>query len=197
MARTTPMSDHGRPRVALTFDDGPGPHTERLLEVLAEREVTATFFVVGREVAARPDVVRAQVGSGHAVGNHSYTHPDLTALDPERLAEEIDRTSDAIVAATGTRPILARPPFGATDAAVARLLGDRGLAEVLWDVDTEDWRIHGVEATTRNALDGARDGAVILMHDTQETTVAAVPGIIDGLRARGFAFVTVPDLMHE
>jgi len=188
------MSDLRRPRVALTFDDGPGRHTARLLEVLVAREVRATFFLVGREVAARPDLVRAQVAAGHAVGNHSFTHPDLTTLEPEALADEIDRTSDAIATAAGILPSLARPPFGATNATVAGMLADRGLAQILWDQDTEDWKGQDARTTTRNALEGAHDGAVILMHDTQETTVDAVPGIIDGLRERGFAFVTVPDL---
>ncbi|GAB3047630.1 hypothetical protein GCM10027053_01890 [Intrasporangium mesophilum] len=188
------MSDRTRPRVALTFDDGPGRHTARLLDVLAAREVRVTFFLVGREVAARPDLARAQVAAGHVIGNHSFTHPDLTALGPGELADEIDRTSDAIAAATGSRPTLARPPFGATNPTVAGLLADRGLAQVLWDLDTEDWKGQDARTTTRTALEGARDGAVVLMHDTQETTVDAVPGIIDGLRERGFAFVTVPDL---
>src|SRR5262245_34621733 len=112
------MSDLTQPRVALTFDDGPGRHTARLLEVLAARGVRATFFLVGREVAARPGLVRAQFTAGHAIGNHSFTHPDLTTLDPTELAEEIDSTSEAIVTTTGRRPTLARPPFGATNAAV-------------------------------------------------------------------------------
>jgi peptidoglycan/xylan/chitin deacetylase (PgdA/CDA1 family) len=188
------MGDLTQAKVALTFDDGPGRHTARLLEVLAAQDVRATFFLVGREVLAHPDLARAQAAAGHAIGNHSFTHPDLTTLDAAHLADEIDRTSDAIAAATGVRPTLARPPYGATDPAVAAALGERGLVEVLWDVDTGDWKGQDAATTARNALSGADDGAVILMHDTLEATVDAVPAIVDGLRERGFTFVTVPDL---
>lgn len=188
------MGDLTQPKVALTFDDGPGRHTARLLEVLATQDVRATFFLVGREVAAHPDLARAQAEAGHAVGNHSFTHPDLTTLGATDLADEVDRTSEAIAAATGIQPTLARPPYGATDPTVAGVLAERGLVEVLWDVDTGDWKGQDAATTARNALSAAHDGAVILMHDTLETTVDAVPAIVDGLRERGFTFVTVPDL---
>ena len=182
------------PCVALTFDDGPGPYTAELLDELRAADVRATFFVTGLNAAQRPDLVRLAAADGHTIGNHTWSHPRLPALGTAGIAAEIDRTTEALAAAGVTTGLL-RPPYGETGPAVAAVAAERGMAQVLWDVDTEDWRNRDVGVTTQRVLDGAHPGAIVLMHDIHPTTVAAVPGIVDALRAEGYALVTVPELL--
>lgn len=181
--------------VALTFDDGPGPDTGTLLDELAARDVPATFFVVGRQVQAYPDLVAREHAEGHVVGNHTWSHPDLRTLGPDQVADELDRTARAVADATGQPPVLVRPPYGAVDDQVLSVLAGRGETAVLWDVDTEDWKNRDATETTRRALDGAHPGAILLMHDVHPSTVQAVPGLVDQLRAQGYTLVTVPELL--
>ncbi|WP_418275479.1 polysaccharide deacetylase family protein [Isoptericola jiangsuensis] len=183
--------------IALTFDDGPGPYTEKLLSELEEKDVKVTFFVVGSNAATRPDLVAAEVDAGHVVGNHSWDHPQLTTLSDEQIEHEVGRTDHAIEKAADVRPTLMRPPYGATDDTVAEILADRGEAQILWNVDTEDWKNRDADITTQRALDGAASGAIILMHDIHPTTVDAVPGIIDQLQEDGYTLVTVPQLLGD
>jgi peptidoglycan/xylan/chitin deacetylase (PgdA/CDA1 family) len=180
--------------IALTFDDGPGPYTSQLLDELATAGVRATFFVIGQNAAAMPDLVRRAAAGGHAIGNHTWDHPHLPSLGAEQVADEVDKTTAALATA-GVVTDLMRPPYGATDDAVASAAADRGYAQVLWDVDTQDWLNLDVAVTTQRALEGARPGAIVLMHDIHPTTVQAVPGIIEALRAQGYTFVTVPQLL--
>ncbi|MER7070553.1 polysaccharide deacetylase family protein [Terrabacter sp. NPDC000476] len=181
--------------IALTFDDGPGPYTQRLLDELAAKDVRATFFLIGRSADNRQGLARAEVEAGHVVGNHTYEHRDLANLDPNTIRLEIDRTAAAIKRATGIRPLLLRPPYGATNSTVKSVARELGYSQILWNVDTEDWKNRNVAVTTERALAGAKRGAIILMHDIHPTTVQAVPGIIDSLRARGYTLVTVPELL--
>lgn len=180
--------------VALTFDDGPGPYTAQLLDELADAGAPATFFVLGGSIAAMPDLVRRAAAEGHAIGSHTWSHSRLPLLTGEQIADEVDRTTAALFDAGVTTDLL-RPPYGETDARVADVVGDLGYAQVLWDVDTQDWLNRDVVTTTQRALDGAGPGAVVLMHDIHPTTVQAVPGIIDALRTRGYTLVTVPQLL--
>ena len=195
----TPRRDDGglNVRVALTFDDGPGESTATLLSTLAHRGVRATFFMVGCNVDASPELVRAALADGHEVGNHTYDHPDLTTLDRAAVAEQIDRTTDAIARAAGMRSVLARPPFGATSEAVVRVLQDSGHTQVLWDLDSQDWLSRDAVATAERVLTHVHDGVVILLHDIVPTTVVAMPGIVDALQEKGFTFVTVSDMLAE
>lgn len=181
--------------VALTFDDGPGPYTATLLGELRDLHVPATFFLIGGNVAHYADEVRAEAADGHVIGNHTWSHPELTRLSAHDVAREVDRTSDVIESVTGTVPTLVRPPYGAVDDDVDRVLAARGQAAVLWDVDTEDWKNRDVDETTRRALAGARSGSIVLMHDIHPTTVQAVPGIVRALRDEGYTLVTVPELL--
>ena len=181
--------------IALTFDDGPGPDTARLLNELAEKEAKATFFLIGQNAATLPELVAREVAEGHAVGNHSYDHPQLSTLDGAGIADQIDRTDAAIKTAAGITTTLVRPPYGATDDTVSSVLADRGDVQVLWNVDTEDWKNRDASITTQRALAGATPGGIILMHDIHPSTVDAVPGIIDQLRAAGYTLVTVPQLL--
>ncbi|MWK37476.1 polysaccharide deacetylase family protein [Actinomadura sp. J1-007] len=189
-----PVDCRARKCVALTFDDGPMDSTAKLLDLLASRKVKATFFLVGRNAAARPDLVRREQNEGHAVANHSYTHADLGRSSSGRIASELSKTQDAIRRATGVTPTLMRPPYGSTSAKVASVTKRMGLAQVLWTVDPLDWQIRDAKAVERRIVRATRPGHIVLMHDIHPTTVAAVPAILKRLSAKGYEFVTVPEL---
>jgi peptidoglycan/xylan/chitin deacetylase (PgdA/CDA1 family) len=178
--------------VALTFDDGPAaPETATLLTYLAKYEARVTFFTVGQNVAAHPELVRAESRAGHEIGNHSWNHPDLTRLTPAQISSQLTRTSAAIKAATGKAPTLFRPPYGAVNATVKAATT---LSPVLWDVDTEDWKYRDAAKVARTVITKAGRNDVVLMHDIHPTSVAAVPEILRTLTARGYHFVTVSHL---
>lgn len=178
--------------VALTFDDGPGVHSERLLDLLKQEEVPATFFVVGQRVPTRAASVARMVAEGHQVGNHSYTHPEFPKLTGEAQRAEIERTDTVIVAAGAPKPTVFRPPFGAWDAATRRVAA---MPLILWNVDTLDWKHRDPAQTLAITLRDTRPGSIVLMHETHATTIEAVPEVIDALRARGYTFVTIADLL--
>ncbi|MFB3923196.1 MAG: polysaccharide deacetylase family protein [Terriglobia bacterium] len=157
-----------RPHVALTFDDGPAmPFTEQILDVLRERRVRATFFVCGRNVERHPEIARRICAEGHALGNHTYTHPFPYFLPRRRMAEEIDRTQVAIERVTGKRPNIFRPPYGARWFGLYPELLKRGLRVVQWSDTGYDWKSDAA-TTARSALANLRPGSVILLHDGQE-----------------------------
>ncbi len=171
--------------VALTYDDGPTAQSTRpLLAALRSAGARATFFDLGARAAEQPDLVRATARAGHWIGNHSWSHPDLTSLTPEQLTKEIADTQQAVRRATGRTPTLFRPPYGATNAAVVAEARKYGLTQVLWSVDTRDWSGVSPEEIVRTAT-AAVAGDVVLMHDGYQTTVDAVPHIVRGLKAKG------------
>ncbi|AQZ70812.1 Peptidoglycan N-acetylglucosamine deacetylase [[Actinomadura] parvosata subsp. kistnae] len=177
--------------MALTFDDGPGPYTKTLLRTLAAYDARATFFVVGQNVTAYPGIVRRAHAAGHEIGNHSWSHPDLSRLPAKAIRSQLARTDRAVEAATGVRPALVRPPYGAFDASVRRQ-AKRPL--VLWSVDTLDWRYRNSARVARKAIKSVRPGSVILFHDIHPTTVRAIPKVLRTLSKRGYRFVTVSQL---
>ncbi|WP_157248895.1 polysaccharide deacetylase family protein [Nonomuraea typhae] len=180
--------------VALTFDDGPGPHTGRLLDMLRDAGARATFFTVGINAAARPDLLRRMSDEGHLVGNHSWAHRDLSKLSSSKITDSLGRTQDALTATLGERPTLVRPPYGAVSKDVRTVAKELGVALVNWDVDTRDWKDRKPGVVAKRAVKGAHPGAIVLMHDIHRTTVDAVPDILKKLRGKGYTFVTVPEL---
>lgn len=180
--------------IALTFDDGPGPYTGKLLNILAARRVHATFFLLGSSVSHQPNLVRRISREGHEIGNHSYTHPDLTGLSTEEVEGELGKTQQAIYGALGRRPRLLRPPYGSTDEHVLQVAKKMRMPQIFWTVDTLDWQIRESAPVAEKATSHPGRGGIILMHDTRPTSVDAVPSIVDGLRRKGFALVTVPEL---
>ena len=182
--------------VALTFDDGPGPHTGAVLDALARRNVRATFFVTGQRARSSPSMIRRQAREGHAVANHTYHHERLTALSDARIRSTV-RTTSATIRDAGVRPINAvRPPYGATSSRVRRVLRDIGYAHVLWTVDTRDWAGPSSSTIAQRAINGLAPGANILFHDGSPrapNTIAALPRIIDTAHARGYCFGTLDD----
>ncbi|MDF5755033.1 polysaccharide deacetylase family protein [Spongiactinospora sp. TRM90649] len=180
--------------VALTFDDGPGPHTDRLLSILAEHGARATFFTLGSNAAAQPGTLRRMRDGGHLVANHSWSHRDLGALSGSLLSDQLARTQSAVDAALGQVPTLMRPPYGSAGTEVAKVAEQMGLSVVEWSVDTRDLADRDPEAIARRAVAGAEPGAVIRLHDVYRETVDALPAVLTGLRERGFVLVTVPEL---
>ncbi|GAB2829153.1 hypothetical protein GCM10022221_29520 [Actinocorallia aurea] len=181
--------------VALTFDDGPGSRTPELLRTLRRAEVRATFFVVGTRARADEGVLARAHADGHEIGVHTENHPDLTTLPDSRIRREIDRTLRTIKDQTGRRPVLMRPPYGATNARVAAQARDLGVAQILWDVDPVDWRDRDSAVVARRVIADLHRGAIILLHDIRPTTVAAVPRILKAAEAKGYTFVTVSELL--
>ncbi|MFA1544401.1 polysaccharide deacetylase family protein [Actinomadura monticuli] len=180
--------------VALTFDDGPAESTGELLDVLAAKNVRATFFLVGENVVKHPELVRRELQAGHEIGDHSYTHADLGTASKTTVMSELTRTQDAIRRAAGFTPVLLRPPYGSVSKRLTKLARSMGLAQVLWTVDPLDWEHRDTGYVEKRVLKRVRPGYVVLMHDIHPTTVRAVPRIIDRLAAEGYAFVTVSEL---
>jgi peptidoglycan/xylan/chitin deacetylase (PgdA/CDA1 family) len=180
--------------VALTFDDGPGPYTKRLLGMLRKAKVHATFFSVGEMVAARPEVEKLIAKDGHEIGNHSWSHPDLPKLTSAAITSQVHRTARQIAKATGEKPTLMRPPYGAYTPRVRKLIGGQDDAVVLWSVDPLDWKYRNSNSVYSRVTSQTKPGSIVLMHDIHGTTVNAVPRIIATLKARHYHFVTVSEL---
>jgi peptidoglycan/xylan/chitin deacetylase (PgdA/CDA1 family) len=192
--------------VALTFDDGPcHPYTGELLEVLDREGVKATFFQVGNNVRREPNLA-AEVASGHVVGNHTFDHPHLVWSRPGTVREQLQRTQEVIHDATGTLPSLFRVPHGWYGPQVISTAEDLGLRCVGWSVMAWDWNRPPSDVIQRRILRGARPGGVTLLHDGKDTdafpkadrshTIAAVPHIIRSLKADGYSFLTLPELVE-
>ncbi len=183
--------------VALTFDDGPGKYTGQVLDMLAAHNARATFFVIGRNITPefRPQLARI-VAEGHEIGNHTWNHPQLNSLSQAKLTEELGRTNKTITAYTGVRPHTLRPPYGMTNEKVAQEAKRQGLAQILWTVDTVDWKDHKTAVVVKRAQQ-AGPGAIVLLHETVKTTVAAVPPILKHFDKQGYTYVTVSELFGE
>jgi peptidoglycan/xylan/chitin deacetylase (PgdA/CDA1 family) len=197
-ATTVTRGPTDRPRIALTFDDNYQPaRALAVIDVLERYEVPATMFVIGSGVTASPSITEAIAGGGFEVGDHSQSHADLTKLSWTSLLREVGAGTAAFNRATGRRTVpLMRPPYGSTNHTVAEAAGEKGfLYVVLWDVDTNDWR--GLSASTirDHVLSHAHDGSIVLMHLSAPHTAAALPGIITGLRNRGYELVAVSALL--
>ena len=193
-AAPTPAPTTGNKVIALTFDDGPGPYTAHLLDILDQYGAKATFFLIGSKVSGQASVVRSIQARGHQLGNHSWSHPELPKLSVDQIAGEIDRTNEAIRQATGVKPSILRPPYGAVNGVVLEQLRLRNMSSILWSVDTRDWADRNSQIVCSRAVAGARPGAVILMHDIHPTSVNAVPCILSSLKQQGYSFVTIQRL---
>lgn len=180
--------------IALTFDDGPSvPYTGQILDLLGERNVKATFFVCGQNVELYPELARRIVAEGHSIGNHTYSHPFLCLLGPRAISEEIDRTQSIIEEATAVRPKLFRPPYGIRWFGLSRILRERGLALVQWSATGGDWKNRREEIIAAT-LKGLQPGAIMLLHDIHAETVAALPEILEGVKAAGLEPVELSKL---
>lgn len=186
--------------IALTFDDGPGPYTPKVLIALNRLNVRATFFVVGRQEATFHTAMLAAVGRGHVIGEHTENHRRLAALSDVEQYAELVAPIEWLSRYGLPRPQLFRPPYGAYDRATLAQLKRLGLLMVLWSVDSKDYERPGVERIVDGVVDAARPGSIVLMHDgggDRTQTVAAIPKIVKRLRAKHYRFVTVPELLRD
>lgn len=181
--------------IALTFDDGPHPvWTEKLLDGLKERGIKATFFVVGENAERYPELIERMVKEGNQVGNHTYSHVQLTGCDEQTAVEEIQKTQDVIYQNTGFYPSYIRPPFGSWDNSLQE---KTSLEAVLWDVDPYDWKLRNTDKVVNQILKQTEDGSIILLHDIYETSVEAALKAADILLEKGYRFCTVDEILIE
>lgn len=185
------------PYIAITFDDGPHiSNTPRLLDMLKQRNIKATFFVVGQCAAEYPDIMKRIVAEGHEIASHSWSHPQLSSMSESGVRDQLQKTHDVIVQTTGVAPKIMRPPYGAFTARQrAWANGVWGYKCILWDVDPLDWKIRSADHVKSEILRGTVAGSIILSHDIHKSTIDAMPGTLDGLLAKGFKFLTVSELI--
>ncbi|MGJ8633078.1 MAG: polysaccharide deacetylase family protein [Luteolibacter sp.] len=183
--------------IAITFDDGPHPqNTPRLLDMLAQRNIKATFYVIGRSVNQHPGILRRTVAEGHEIGNHSQTHRLLSKLGDSEVRKEMQQCQDAIGRAAGVRPRTMRPPYGGLLQRQRELImNEFGYPTILWSVDPLDWRRPGPSVVASRILSATTAGGIVLAHDLHSQTVDAMPATFDGLLKKGFKFVTVSQLI--
>jgi peptidoglycan-N-acetylglucosamine deacetylase len=191
--------------IALTFDDGPdATYTPQVLDVLRRNGVRATFFVEGQAAELHPELVRLERDEAMAVGSHSYTHSDaLVTMSAVDFRRDLRSAEDVLTSVLGQKPRLYRAPFGHTSATMLRELRSAGYVSIGWDLDSTDWRETDPQKIAEQVLSEAHSGAIVLMHDgglaggnpDRSGTVAALPAIIAGLRERGYALVTVPEIL--
>jgi peptidoglycan-N-acetylglucosamine deacetylase len=201
--RTFTGLSRGTKQLALTYDDGPNdPHSLRLLEVLAQHDVHATFFLIGRYVEQRPDIAREIVKAGHVVGNHTFTHPLLTFKSASEIRQELFDCRSALQDAIGPHSNLFRPPFGGRRPAVLRLARGLGLEPVMWNVTGFDWNAPPSAQIEQTVAKQIRGGDVILLHDgghkqmgaDRSQTVAATDDLIAKYKSEAYEFVTIPQM---
>ena len=189
------IQEAGGKKIALTFDDGPHPYyTQQLLKGLKERNVKATFFITGQNVEAYPEIVKEIYAEGHLIGNHTYSHIQLTSKNEESFKQEILRTNEAIKEVTGQDTIYVRPPYGSWNKEFEKELN---MFPVLWTVDPLDWCSSDASRIVRSVCSKAKENDIILMHDQYKTTVTAALKIVDELTQKGYEFVTVDELLFD
>lgn len=192
--------------LALTYDDGPNdPWTFRLLEVLDRHQVKATFFLIGRFVEQRPDIARSVVAAGHAIGNHTWDHPNLIFRSAGEARRQLERTQRSIFDATGIETKLFRPPFGGRRPASLRVARSLGLQTIMWNVACSDWKAGSADEIFGHAQRQIRGGNVVLLHDGEfhriggdrSRSVDATDRILTRYKGEGFDFVTIPEMMQR
>ncbi len=199
---------HGAPgknQIALTFDDGPGdPHTLKILDILNEHKVKATFFMVGRNVKNFPEIARRVAEEGHTIGNHTYNHRGQTLATPSMAIVEIKQTEDVIKEATSISPKFFRPPYGNANRWALRQAEKLGYIICLWSINAGDGLGGNWRRIEKKVLSESEDGVIILMHDkgrfstqhSQKSTALALPRIISSLKESGYRLVTLTELLE-
>lgn len=185
------------PVIAMTFDDGPhAALTPKLLDFLAARHIKVTFFVLGECVEQNPEILRRAAREGHEIGNHSWSHPQLSKMSDDAVRSQLRRTDDLIKSVTGKRPTLFRPPYGAITARQKKWIHDEfGYEIIMWDVDPLDWKDPGPTTVANRILKETRPGSIVLSHDIHKGTIEAMPSTLEQLANKHFKFVTVTELI--
>lgn len=182
-------------KIALTFDDGPHPYyTLQLLNGLKEKGVKATFFVLGEQAEQYPDIIERIAQDGHLIGNHTYSHMQLTSLNREAFKQELKTTSTLLKNITKQEIIYVRPPYGIWDKALEKELN---MFPVMWSLDTMDWCSKNVSNIEKNVLSKVKENDIILMHDYYESSVTAALELVEELQKRGYVFVTIDEILFD
>ncbi|HEX9058950.1 MAG TPA: polysaccharide deacetylase family protein [Clostridia bacterium] len=197
---------HGNPsrkQAALTFDDGPDMYfTTRILNILKEHGIHATFFIMGKRADAHPEIVRRIVSEGHAIGNHTWDHPNLTKLEPGKIKDEINKTEQKLDKIVGYHPSIFRPPYGSASPSVIREISAMGYYTIDWSVDTRDWAGTPPSQIMKYLKSELGPGGIILQHcaggkgENLTNTLNALPQIISYMKQNGYKFVTIPEMLN-
>jgi len=182
--------------IALTFDDGPSnQNTNRILDVLEKYHARATFFVIGKRIADRTDVIARAISLGCEIGSHTWGHSDFTNYPKSALIDSLEKTDEAMVSSLGYHMTLFRPPYAAIDGNVEAAAKDMGYTMVLWSGSSHDWSIKDAKKIYRNTFECAADGAILLYHDIYDFTADAIESIVPDLISQGYQLVTVSELI--
>ena len=179
--------------IALTFDDGPNYNTNKVLDILEENNVPATFFVLGNRIKGNENILKRMVSSKMEIGNHTFNHLLLTKYKEDKVKSEINDTSNLIFEVTGKYPTLLRPSYGSCNKMI-RSVVDTPI--IIWDIDTLDWKYHNSRRISSRVINKVKDGDIVLMHDIYSATANALEIIIPSLKSKGYTFVTVSDLFY-
>ena len=188
--------DPEKKMIALTFDDGPGAGTQRILSALDAVDGRATFCMVGNRVGQYAQTARRVAEQGSEIATHTWDHPNLAKLSAAQVQRELERSMDAIERVTGVRPTVLRPPYGSVNATVRAACRELGLVIANWNIDPEDWRVRDARQVYRHIMDNARDGAIVVCHDLYPETAAAMESAVQELTERGYQLVTVSELLE-
>jgi peptidoglycan/xylan/chitin deacetylase (PgdA/CDA1 family) len=181
--------------IALTFDDGPGAYTDRLLDIFQQHGGKATFFLMGNKIDKRPETVQRMAAEGHEIGGHSWSHKELTKLTDKEIRSQLVKVNNKINELTGLKPAIMRPPYGSYNDDVRAVAKKLGLSAINWNVDTLDWKYKDAEYVCKAAKKKLKDGNIILFHDIHPTTVDAMELIVPELIEEGYQLVTVSQLL--
>ncbi len=183
--------------IAMTFDDGPHPtNTPRLLDMLKQRNIKATFYVVGTNARRYPAIMQRMIAEGHEIGNHTVSHGKMTNMSESQIRSDLTTSHQTILSATGVAPKTMRPPYGAITAQQKSWVKSQfGYPSILWSVDPEDWKKPGSNVVASRLINGASPGGILLAHDIHAPTIDAMPRTLDGLLSKGYKFVTVTQLI--
>jgi|GEM_PF-1156454 len=198
----SPDSNIEHKHIALTFDDGPDlKYTPQVLDILKEKNVKATFFIVGIQINKYPEVVQRMVDEGHLIANHTYHHPNLNSLNKTEILEELDTTDALIESIVGFKPTIVRPPYGAMNNTVKNVIEESGRSVVLWNIDPRDWASTPVKDMYENVMKNAKDEGNILFHSFGgkqiQNTVDLLPSVIDSLTEQGYTYVTAEHFVEK
>lgn len=184
--------------ISISFDAAWGNEdTQTLIDILAKYNIRATFFVVGDWVDKYPESVKALHDAGHEIMNHSNTHAHYPQLSRTQMIADVSACADKIEAVTGVRPTLFRPPYGDYNDTVVGAMREAGFYTIQWDVDSLDWKNPGSDAIRQRVLDKVKSGSIVLFHNAAVQTPAALPGIIEGLLAKGYTFLPISELIYK
>ncbi len=190
--------DKNTKEIALTFDDGPNAkYTPQVLAILAKEKIHATFFLIGKNAEKNPNLVKQIYQEGNVIGNHTYSHPRLTKISSGKIKGEVEKTRDIVKEITGQPTVLFRPPYGLFDSRILAELAIRKFDVAMWSIDSRDWAKPGAKVIEKNILNKVRSGSIILCHDSHDQIVQALPEIIEKLKAQGYKFVTVTEMIKQ